>query len=75
MKVMNADLKFAGIEYGSQAMGYADLHAMRKSLSTMMAAAGMSQRARQAHMRHLDPRLTEATYTDETLLSIASELS
>ncbi|MEM6260203.1 MAG: tyrosine-type recombinase/integrase [Planctomycetota bacterium] len=75
MKVMKADLKFAGIDYGNQATGYADLHAMRKSLSTMMAAAGMSQRARQAHMRHTDPRLTEVTYMDETLLPIATELA
>ena len=48
---------------------------LRKTLSTMMAAAGMSQRARQAHMRHTDPRLTENTYMDDALLPIASELA
>ncbi len=75
MAALKADLKFAGIEYGTRATGYADFHALRKSLSTMMAAAGMSQRARQAHMRHTDPRLTEGAYMDEALLPIASELA
>ncbi len=75
MKVIRADLRFAGIDPGTQATGYVDFHALRKTLSTMMAAAGMSQRARQAHMRHTDPRLTENTYMDEALLPIASELA
>ncbi len=75
MKVLRADLRFAGIDPGTQATGYVDFHAIRKTLSTMMAASGMSQRARQAHMRHTDPRLTENTYMDEALLPIASELA
>ena len=40
-----------------------------------MAAAGMSQRVWQAHMRHTDPRLTECTYMDESLLPVAEQLS
>ena len=40
-----------------------------------MAAAEMGQRMRQAHMRHTDPRLTECTYMDESLLPVAEELS
>ena len=75
MKVMTADLRFAGIDPGTQATGFIDFHSLRKTLSTMMAAAGMSQRARQAHMRHTDPRLTEGTYMDERLLPIAGELA
>ena len=39
----------------------------------MLAAAGVSQRVRQSHMRHTDPRLTENTYVDERLLSVAAE--
>ncbi len=72
---LQADLKLAGVEYGNRAVGYVDFHALRKTLSTMMAAAGMSQRVRQAHMRHTDPRLTEGTYMDESLLPVAEELS
>jgi integrase len=75
MKAMAADLRFAGIDPGTQASGFVDFHSLRKTLSTMMAAAGMSQRARQAHMRHTDPRLTEGTYMDEKLLPIAGELA
>jgi hypothetical protein len=73
-KAWKNDLRAAGVDYGNESIGYADLHAQRKTLSTMMAAAGMSQRVRQAHMRHTDPRLTENTYMDEGLLPIAAEL-
>ena len=48
---------------------------MRVTLATMMAAAGVSQRTRQAHMRHTDPRLTDNTYTDERLLPVAAEIT
>lgn len=74
MKTLRADLKLAGIDLGSRSTGFVDFHALRKTLSTVMAAGGMSQRARQAHMRHTDPRLTENTYMDERLLPIATEL-
>ena len=75
MKAMRADLREAGIEPGDEVTGFVDFHSLRKTLSTMMAAGGMSQRARQAHMRHTDPRLTENTYMDEKLLPIAAELT
>ena len=71
MKVLKADLKLAGIEYGDQFMGYADLHASRKSINTKMAVEGVTLRIRQAHMRHTDPRLTSLTYMDESLLPVA----
>ncbi|MHC4064441.1 MAG: tyrosine-type recombinase/integrase [Planctomycetota bacterium] len=75
MKAWRADLKAAGIDYGDETTGYADLHAQRMTLSTMLAAAGVPQRVRQAHMRHTDPRLTENTYMDEALLPVAAELA
>ncbi len=75
IKAWKADLKAAGIKYGDTRIGYADLHAQRKTLSTMLAAAGVSPRVRQAHLRHTDPRLTEGTYTDEAMLPIAAELA
>ncbi|MCC6428616.1 MAG: hypothetical protein IT435_17580 [Phycisphaerales bacterium] len=52
-----------------------DFHSLRMTLSTMMAVYGMSQRSRQAQMRHSDPKLTEITYMDLTLLPIADELA
>jgi integrase len=75
MKAFRADLEKAGIDPGNAETGFVDFHALRKSLGTMMAVAGMSQRSRQSHMRHTDPRLTENTYMDERLLPVATELS
>lgn len=53
---------------------YVDFHSLRVSLSTMLAANRVSPRAAQALMRHTDPRLTAAAYTDEELLPLAAEL-
>jgi integrase len=75
IRAFHADCQAAGIDLGSRITGFVDFHALRKTLSTMMATHGMSQRARQAHMRHTDPRLTEGTYMDERLLPIADELA
>ncbi|MBC7773383.1 MAG: tyrosine-type recombinase/integrase [Pyrinomonadaceae bacterium] len=74
MKVLKADLKFAGIEFETPA-GRADLHAMRKSLPTTLATSGVGQRIAQHHLRHTDPRLTACTYTDESLLPTAATIS
>jgi hypothetical protein len=71
MKTLKADLRLAGVEYGDQLMGFADLHATRVSLNTKMASEGINLRVRQTHMRHTDPRLTSITYTDESLLPVA----
>lgn len=62
------------IDTGDRSTGYVDFHSLRKTLSTMLATAGMSQRVRQSHMRHTDPRLTENTYMDDRLLPVADEL-
>ncbi len=75
MKAMRADLRFARIEDIDENGRYVDFHALRLTCNTMLAVAGVSHRVRQAHMRHTDPRLTANTYTDESLLPIASEVS
>ena len=67
MKVLKADLKFAGIEYGDKDIGFADLHSARKSLNAMLANHGVDGRVRQAQLRHTDPRLTEGTYFDQSI--------
>ena len=74
MKVLRADLKYAGIADTNEA-GRIDLHAMRKSLGTRLAARGVPQRIAQAHLRHSDPRLTAGAYVDETLLPIAAVIA
>ena len=67
MDVMKKDLAFAGIDYGNGEIGYADLHAQRMTLNMVLASHGVAGRVRQAHLRHTDPRLTEATYFDASL--------
>jgi len=74
MKTLRADLALAGIAYKDIAGRYVDFHSLRVSLSTMLAAHKVSPRAAQALMRHTDPRLTAAVYTDERLLPLAAEL-
>jgi integrase/recombinase XerC len=74
MKVLRADLMHAGVPHVTEA-GRLDLHAMRKSLATYLAAQGVSQRLTQAHLRHTDPRLTAGVYTDESLLPVATAIA
>ena len=65
MAVMKRDLAFAGIEYGDKELGFADMHAQRKTLNNMLASQNVDVRTRQAQLRHTDPRLTEVTYFDK----------
>ena len=67
MMVMKSDLKFAGIEYGDVQIGFADLHAQRKTLNMLLASAKVDPRTRQSQLRHTDPRLTEMTYFDQEM--------
>ena len=75
MKVLRADLRLAGIADVDAKGLYADFHALRGSLNTMMLSAGIPLRIAQTHMRHKDPRLTASTYTDENLLPVAAALT
>ena len=74
MKVLRADLKYAGVALKTD-LGRIDLHGMRMSLGTFLAANGIPQRVAQAHLRHTDPRLTATTYTDEALLPTAAAIA
>ncbi|MGC4033601.1 MAG: tyrosine-type recombinase/integrase [Tepidisphaeraceae bacterium] len=67
MDVLRRDLAFAGIDYGNREIGFADLHAQRKTLNMMLATQGVESRIRQAHLRHTDVRLTEDVYFDNSL--------
>ena len=67
MDVLKLDLKAAGIDYGNKEIGFADLHAQRKTLNMLSASHGVKPRSRQAQLRYTDPRLTEGTYWDDVL--------
>ncbi len=73
--VLKRDLAWAGIPFEVPGRGVADLHALRKTYSTFMAAASIPQRVRQAAMRHRDPRLTEGAYMDEDILPVHTLVS
>lgn len=74
MKCLRADLTLAEISDKDEAGRFVDFHSLRVSLSTMLAAHKVSPRTAQALMRHTDPRLTAAVYTDEKILPLAEEL-
>ena len=70
MVTFKSDLRRAGIPYDSAGRGVVDFHALRKTCSTLMAAANLPARIRQSAMRHSTPDLTETTYMDESHLPV-----
>ncbi len=67
------DLEKAGIPFEDARGRRIDLHALRKSYGTMLAAAGVSPRVAMELMRHSDMKLTMGIYTDVTQLPIIQE--
>ena len=74
LKVLNRDLKAAGIPKTDERGRVVDVHAMRMTLATMLNNAGVAPRTAQEIMRHSDIRLTMATYTDAKLLNVSGAL-
>ena len=75
MATFKSDLAFAGIAYQVAGKGFIDFHALRKTCSTLMAAANVPARIRQAVMRHSSPELTETTYMDEDQLPLYEHIA
>ena len=75
MATFKSDLAFAGIAYEVAGKGFIDFHALRKTCSTLMAAANVPARIRQAVMRHSSPELTETTYMDEDQLPLYEHIA
>jgi integrase len=71
VRIMQADLKVAGIPYRTS-QGDADFHSLRMTSNVMLGQAGIPARIRQLFMRHSDIRLTMATYDDEAFLDLES---
>ena len=69
VRIMQADLKLAGIPYRTS-QGDADFHSLRMTSNVMLGQAGIPARVRQLFMRHSDIRLTMATYDDEAFVSL-----
>ncbi|MFP6762956.1 MAG: tyrosine-type recombinase/integrase, partial [Planctomycetaceae bacterium] len=74
LRVLNRDLKVAGIPKKDERGRTVDIHGMRMTLATMLNLAGVPPRTAQEIMRHSDIRLTMKNYTDEKLLNVAGAL-
>lgn len=67
------DLEAAGIPFEDIRGRRIDLHALRKTYGTLLAASGVSPRVAMQLMRHSDMKLTMSVYTDAEQLPIAEE--
>jgi integrase len=72
LRIMNRDLRTAGIPKRDDRGRTIDVHALRGTFATMLARSGVPMRTAQAVMRHSDPALTANIYTDPRLLDTAA---
>ncbi len=74
LKGWKNDLRKAGIPFEDAEGRRADFHALRMTLCTRLARAGVPVRTAMQLMRHSDIRLTTKVYTDPTLLDAAGAI-
>jgi integrase len=74
LKGWKNDLRKAGIAFLDQDGRRADFHALRLTLCTRLARAGVPVRTAMQLMRHSDIRLTTKVYVDPTLLDAAGAI-
>lgn len=73
-KILNRDLKAAGIAKKDEQGRQLDVHAMRHTYGTWLSKGGVSPRTAQAAMRHSKLELTMQVYTDPRLLDVHGAL-
>ncbi len=69
-RILDLDLKAAGIAKRDERGRTIDVHALRTTFGTWLSMAEVSPRTAQAAMRHGDISLTMGTYTDPKLLDV-----
>lgn len=69
-RILDRDMKAAGIPKRDERNRTVDVHAMRTTFATMLTASGTAPRTAQAALRHSDIKLTMGTYTDPKLLDV-----
>jgi len=74
IRILDRDLKLAGIPKRDERGWTVDVHAMRTSFCTMLAKGGVAPRTAMAAARHSDLKLTMQTYTDPKVLDVAGAL-
>ncbi len=74
IKILDRDLKAAGIPKRDDRGRTVDVHAMRHTFGTHLSKGGVAPRTAQAAMRHGSLELTMNAYTDPRLLDVAGAL-
>jgi integrase len=74
VRVLDLDLKAAGIPKRDERGRTLDVHALRTTFCTHLSLGGVPLRTAQAAMRHSDPKLTANVYTDPKLLDVAGAM-
>jgi integrase len=70
LRILDRDLRLAGIPKRDERGRTLDVHALRTTFGTLLSKAGVAPRTAQAAMRHSDIRLTMGVYTDPKLLDV-----
>jgi len=73
-KILDRDLKLAGIPKRDERGRSIDVHALRHSFATLLSRAGVAPRTAQAALRHSTLDLTMNAYTDPKLLDVHGAL-
>ena len=74
IRILDRDLRAAGIPKRDDRNRVVDVHAMRTTFGTHLSKGGVPLRTAQAAMRHSKPELTANVYTDPRLLDVAGAL-
>ena len=74
VKILNRDLKLAGISKRDDRGRVLDVHCLRGTFATLLSKGGVPLRTAQAAMRHSDPKLTANVYCDPHILDVHSAL-
>ena len=74
VRILDRDLKLAGIPKRDDRGRTVDVHATRHTYGTLLSKAGVAPRTAQAAMRHSSIDLTMNVYTDPKLLDVAGAL-
>ena len=74
VRILNRDLKAAGIAKKDERGRTLDVHALRGTFATLLSKGGVAPRTAQAAMRHSTIDLTMNTYTDPKLLDVCGAL-
>ncbi len=75
VRILDRDLKAAGIAKRDERGRTVDVHAMRHTFGTHLSKGGVPLRTAQAAMRHSTPTLTANVYVDPKLLDVAGALN